>query len=393
MNIVHLMASPFVGGPERQVLGLASALPAHYRTVFLSFAERGLAQALLDRAAGDGFETVLLRENMPHLFRAAAEIADHLRRLRADGLYTHGYKPDIIGWLAARRAGVPVVAVAHGWTGVTWKVRLNEMLDRLAMHAADCTVCVSAAQAARVRRAGVPWSRLRVIRNAVEPERFDRPDPAYREKLQAFFAWQPRVIVGAAGRLSPEKGFDQFIDAAALVRERHPEVGFVHFGDGPLREQLANRVKERKLDGVFVFAGFCSNIEQFLPFLDVSVLSSHTEGLPNVVMEAMAARVPVVATAVGGTPEVVDDGVTGWLVPPRNVPALARRIGELVADAPTRQRMGAAARRRIDEEFTFARMAQEYTELFEQFAQGAGGSPAVVTHRRGACATGRYVTQ
>src|SRR5262245_64405705 len=123
MNIVHLMASPFVGGPERQVLGLARSLPAHCRTVFLSFAERGLAQAFLELAAADGFEAVLLRENAPRVFRAAAEIAEHLRRCRADVLCCHGYKPDLIGWLAARRAGVPVVAVAHGWTAATWKVR------------------------------------------------------------------------------------------------------------------------------------------------------------------------------------------------------------------------------------------------------------------------------
>src|SRR5262249_61331736 len=107
---------------------------------------------------------------------------------------------------------------------------------------------------------------------------------------------------GAAGRLSREKGFDQFIDAAALVRRQHPDTGFVLFGDGPLRERLAKRVAERELDGAFVLAGFRADVERFLPFLDVAVLSSHTEGLPVVVLEAMAARVPVVATAVGGTP-------------------------------------------------------------------------------------------
>src|SRR5256885_1573499 len=131
MNIVHLLASPFVGGPERQVLGLAHALPPRHRTVFLSFSERGLAAAFLDRAAADGFETVLLHANAPRVFRAAAEVADHLRRLRADVLCCNGYKPDLVGWLAARRAGVPVVAIAHGWTAATWKGRVNEALRRL----------------------------------------------------------------------------------------------------------------------------------------------------------------------------------------------------------------------------------------------------------------------
>src|SRR5262245_38868658 len=109
MNIVHLMASPFVGGPERQVLGLAAALAPRSRTVFLSVAEGGRAKAFLDRAAADGFEAVALRENAPHFFRAAAEVAGHLGRCRADVLCCNGYKPDLVGWLAARRAGVPVV--------------------------------------------------------------------------------------------------------------------------------------------------------------------------------------------------------------------------------------------------------------------------------------------
>jgi len=179
----------------------------------------------------------------------------------------------------------------------------------------------------------------------------------------------PTLVVGAAGRLSPEKGFDVFIDAAALVRRERPDAGFVVFGDGPLRERLEKRVAERELVGAFVLAGFRPDVERFLPFLDVAVLSSHTEGLPVVVLEAMAARVPVVATAVGGTPEVVEDGVTGWLVPPGNVAVLAQRIGELLSDETNRRRMGAAARQRVEDEFTFARMSEQYLELFERLGR------------------------
>src|SRR4051812_8777685 len=114
MNIVHLLASPFLGGPERQALGLAGALPAGYRTTFLSFAERGLARPFLERARADGFEAIELTANAPHLLRAASEVAEHLRRVRADVVCCSGYKPDLVGWRAARRVGVPVVAILHG---------------------------------------------------------------------------------------------------------------------------------------------------------------------------------------------------------------------------------------------------------------------------------------
>src|SRR5262245_53185307 len=123
MHIVHLMASPFVGGPERQVLGLARHLPPPCRTSFLSFAERGLARPFLDEARRGGFEAIELEHNTPRYFACVREVAGQLTRLRADLLACSGYKPDLVGWRAARRAGVPVVSISHGWTAATLKVR------------------------------------------------------------------------------------------------------------------------------------------------------------------------------------------------------------------------------------------------------------------------------
>src|SRR5579871_2644923 len=229
MMIVHLMASPFFGGPERQMVGLARHLPASYESAFLSFAEGGACRALLDQARAHGFEAVALDHNYPHWQRAAREIAGHLRRLKADVLCCSGYKPDIIGWRAARQAGIPVVSVSHGWTAATIKVRLNEALDRRVLRWMDHVVCVSAAQAVKVRRAGVSPERVTVIRNAIDAAAGE-PDPSYRHRLREFFAVPPERIVGAAGRLSPEKGFGQLVEAAAIVGRSDPGVGFVVFG-------------------------------------------------------------------------------------------------------------------------------------------------------------------
>jgi glycosyltransferase involved in cell wall biosynthesis len=368
MNVVHLMASPFVGGPERQALGLARGLPPPFRTTFLSFAERGLCRPLLEEARRHDFEAVELRHNAPHFLRAAREVAGHLRRLRADVLCCSGYKPDVVGWLAARRAGVPAVAVAHGWTAATWKVRLNEALDRRVMRRMDRTVCVSAAQAVKVRAAGVDPERVVVIRNAIHAEPFDTPDPAGREELHAFFREPRSRIVGAAGRLSPEKGPEVFVDAAAAVARAEPGAGFVLFGDGPLREELKWRVAARGLEGKFVLAGFRTDLERFLPHWDVAVLSSYTEGLPVIALEAQAAGVPVVATAVGGTPEAVEDGGSGYLVRPGDSAALAERILRLLRSDTERAAFGARGRQRVREDFTFDAQAAQYRRLFEQLA-------------------------
>jgi len=381
MLVVHLMASPFLGGPERQVLGLARALRPHCQTVFLSFAERGLSRPFLERAAADGFQAVCFQENAPHFLRASGEIAEWLRRLGADVLCCSGYKPDLIGWLAARRAGVPVVAIAHGWTAATAKVRFYEALDRRVMRRMDAVVCVSEAQGAKVRRAGVPAERAPVVRNAIRAEAFGPPDPVCREMLLGLFAQRPERIVAAAGRLSPEKGFDQLIDAAALLTPRHPGAGFVVFGDGPLRDDLTTRIAERGLQGRFVLAGFRPDLERLLPACDLAVSSSHTEGLPVVVLEEMAAGLPVVATAVGGTPEVVEEGVTGRLVPSADPAALARGVAELLASPDTARAMGLAGRRRVEEHFTFAAQAEQYLGVFRRLASGrAGGVSPLIAH-------------
>jgi glycosyltransferase involved in cell wall biosynthesis len=379
MVVVHLMASPFFGGPERQVLGLARSLPSDCQTVFLSFAERGLSRPFLEKASADGFRAICLKENAPHFLRAAREIADWLRRLDADVLCCSGYKPDLIGWLAARQAGVPVVAIAHGWTGATLKVRFYETLDRWVMRRMDAVVCVSEAQAVKVRRAGVQPERARVIRNAIRAEAFGRPDLECRETLLNLFPGRPERIVAAAGRLSPEKGFDVLIDAVALLAPHHPKVGFVLFGDGPLREDLTKRIAERGLQNRLILAGFRPDLERVLPACDLAVSSSHTEGLPVVVLEEMAAGLPVVATAVGGTPEVVEEGVTGWLVPPGDPPALARRTAELLASPETMRAMGLAGRRRVEECFTFAAQAEQYLGLFQRLARRRqpAGAPAM----------------
>src|SRR5262245_2419582 len=143
LTIVHLAASPFFGGPERQMLGLARHLPGKYRSIFLSFAERGKARAFLHEVRQHGFRAVELRHNFPRLARATREVQHHLHRLRADILCCHGYKPDLIGWQAARRVGIPVIAVSHGWTGATLRVRFYESLDRWVLRRMDTVVGVS----------------------------------------------------------------------------------------------------------------------------------------------------------------------------------------------------------------------------------------------------------
>src|SRR4051794_28290701 len=188
MVIVHLRASTLFGGPEKLMLGLALGLPEDDRSVFVSFKEGGRGQDFLTAVRRHGFEAHELKHDTPHLRATIRELAGLLRDLGADVVCSHGYKADLLGLLAARRVGVPIVSVSHGWTGESLKVRLYEALDRASLCRMDRVVCVSEGQAAKVRRAGVSGARIVVIPNAIQTDRFETVDPTYRPRLRQLFA-------------------------------------------------------------------------------------------------------------------------------------------------------------------------------------------------------------
>jgi glycosyltransferase involved in cell wall biosynthesis len=363
MKIVHLTSSTFFGGPERQMLGLAKALPADIETHFLSFPEGGRARAFLSAAHRAGFAAQALTRDTPRFRAASAEVASKLADLKADILFCHGYKANLLGRPAARSRRIPAVAVSRGWTGESLRIRCYEALDRFHLRWMDEIVCVSEAQANRVRRTGVRPDLVRVIANAVDVDRFADPDPLYRSKLHRYFRQPRSVIVGAAGRLSPEKGFDVLIDAAERVLRTEKSVGFVIFGDGPCKAKLTRQITSLGLAGSVVLGGFRADLDRFLPHFDLLALPSHTEGLPNIVLEAFAAGVPVVATAVGGTPEVVEDEINGYLVPPNNPETLAERICDAISSEEQLHDMGANGRQRVLDRYAFATQAKHYCDL------------------------------
>jgi glycosyltransferase involved in cell wall biosynthesis len=385
MKILHLTSSRFFGGPERQMLGLATAGRELFATSFASFSENGLCREFLGRAKSSGFPAIELANDTPHLLQAVREIRQLIRDQGIDVLLCHGYKAGLFGWRAARRAGKPVVAVSRGWTGENRKVQFYEWLDKKVLKQLDRVVCVSAAQADKVRRCGVDERRIAVIPNSIDISRFRQPAEASRSLLESLWnpecvpmangqasssgeeiARVPGIIVGAAGRLSPEKGFDLFVAAARQVVDACPNSGFVLFGEGPLRSALAEQIERAGLTEQFLLAGFQPEFDKYLPGLDLFVQSSHTEGMPNVILEALASGVPVAATAVGGTVEIIEDGVNGELVSPGSADALTRAIVKLVRDPSRRMRYTQHGRHVIASRFGFKSQAEEYGRLFQE---------------------------
>lgn len=363
MNITHLTSSTFFGGPERQMLGLAEHLRPRIETSFLSFSEGGRCEAFLHEVRQKEFIGKSLQYDTPWLRAATRELTGSLARLKTEVLFCHGYKGGLLGRIAARRLQIPVIAVSRGWTAETWKVRIYEWLDRINLRWMDGVVCVSEAQASKVMRAGVAQERICVIPNSIDVSRFAQPSLEGREKLHKLFRSSPKMILGAAGRLSPEKGFDLFIETAIELSSKDASLGFIHFGDGPLRDELSEKIQQANLQDRVILAGFRDDLDDILPHLDMFVLPSYTEGMPNVILEAQAAGVPVVATAVGGTPEVVIDGETGRLVNAGDQQGLTEAVAALLKDVEQREHFSIQGKERVQSNFTFSAQAQAYAQL------------------------------
>jgi glycosyltransferase involved in cell wall biosynthesis len=261
---------------------------------------------------------------------------------------------------------VAVVAVFHGHTAQDRKVRLYEALDLRVLRRMDRCVCVAHEAAERVRRAGVSDERIQVIHNAVAETDGPRDRAASRALLERLWPVAPRFLIGAAGRLSHEKGFDLLIVALGTVSAQH-DAGLILFGEGLLRDPLERLIRAAGLRDRVILAGQRDDLPALLPGLDLLAVPSRTEGLPTVVLEGMAAGVPIVAAAVGGIPEALA-GDCGRLVPAERADDLAAAIVEVLARPELAEGYRQRSLESVALHFSADRQAREHHELYAAVA-------------------------
>jgi glycosyltransferase involved in cell wall biosynthesis len=263
------------------------------------------------------------------------------------------YKVPLI--IASRRS----VNIGGGW---------REILMRWTSGMNDKIIAVSeAARKAEIESSNVPSDKVVTIYNGLDPSPFTlHSDETGQEFRKSFGIPDDALLLGAIGRLHPAKGFNDLITAMTLLKTETNSVRLLFVGEGELLNQLKLQVHNNNLSGTIKFTGLRNDIPEILSALDVLVSPSLWEGLPNVVLEAMASGKPVVATSVGGTPEAVVDGKTGLLVPPRNPEALATAILRLLGNSELRTRMGHAGRERVLNHFSIQRMVKRTEQLYQE---------------------------
>ena len=377
LTVLHVTAPAPFGGLERVVEALAAGHCQAGHAVHVamvvdgSVQEHPLAQAL--RRSGVAVELLALPARAYRRERAA--IAALCHRLRPAVVHTHGYRPDVVDGAVARRLGIPVVTTVHGLTGGDWKNRFYEWLQIRAYRRFDAVVAVSRSVLERLTCAGVPSARVVLVRNAWGPS--STSAPLSREGARAALGLEARGRrIGWAGRLSAEKGPDVILDALARLDDSSVRLSIL--GDGPEARALRQRTAAAGVQERVTWHGVVPDAGRLLPAFDVFVLSSRTEGTPIVLFEAMAAGVPVVATAVGGVPDVVS-GREALLVPPSDAAALAAAISAVLRDPTSARQRALAAGRRLAEGFAVGPWLARYESLYRSLVagRGAGGGRGV----------------
>jgi glycosyltransferase involved in cell wall biosynthesis len=296
--------------------------------------------------------------------KAFSRLFHLLRREKPHILHTWMFHANFSGRISGRIARVPIIISAERTMGQEkW---MRRRLDKATAYLADRVVCVSQATAIYAAQViGIPESKLAVIPNGVDLADFDHlPDVDL-----ARAAWNlpaQGVIIGAVGRLHAVKGFTYLLEAFARLAPDFPQATLLLVGDGPDRSILEQLAARYRLSQRVTFMGEQTDVPSFLAALDVLALPSLHEGMPNVVLEAMAAGLPVVASHTGGVPEVVVHGETGWLVAAADQGALCKAIFNLLNDPSRAQAMGKAGRQRVERLFNLADTISITEILYEQ---------------------------
>lgn len=366
--IFHIRASNFFGGPERQILGhiLTSNTFRHRVVTFQEGIQANEFQAVCQ---GQGVAVTAIKTNHAYQLSGIRQLSECIKSEHPAIICCHGYKPLILSLLARRNLKIPVIAFSRGHTSENLKVRFFEFVERKLYAYVDKIVAVSTGYAQRLQTQGIAESQIAIIHNSINSEKFHdflsrrnrtRKDLGYHDD---------DFLVATAGRLSPEKAQGDLIKAFAALPSGEQRVHLLVCGDGPLRDQLEDQVRTSGVENV-CFLGHRRDLDILMPGFDLFVLPSLTEGFPNVLLEAAACHVPIVATKVGGVPEIILHGETGQLVEAGSVQQLSGAIAQCMGDKEMSARYAESAHALVLEKYNFTRQASQLEAVFTGMLPG-----------------------
>lgn len=360
-TILFLSTSSGPGGAERVISNLSASLdPARYRAILCLF-RPGWIQA---NTESRGVRTYVIPTQGMFDWRWMLRFKRLLKDEHVKLIHAHEFDANVQGAFVATLCGVPLVATVHGKNYFWEKLRRRLAYQWVSRNATMVAVSENLKQFI-VEKVGVDSGHVKVVYNGVDALPPLRPADIdeCRKELDLPTGDQ---IVGVVGNLYPVKGHQYLIAAIPAVLEKCPNTTFIFAGRGQLEAELKAQVQQLGIDGKVRFLGLRQDIPRILAVLDVFVLPSLSEGLSMAILEAMVAGKPVIATNVGGNPELVEDGQTGYLVPSQNSPTLTDRLISLLTNRERAIQFGRIGQLRAQGQFSLQTMVQKYQALYDQ---------------------------
>ena len=371
LKVLHLRGSCGLYGAEQVILDLVRHQPKlNVEPLVMDFRRPDDDEGPFLRAAAEqGCRALPLRCRGRFDLRAARALRQLAIEEEIDVFHGHDYKANFYGYLALRNLPLPLVATNHGYDRQGLRLAFYHFLDSRLLRRMDAIIAVAESVAEAMARRGIPRDRVTIIRNGLDPQAFVSLSlsPQRRRQLRADLGVPDgRRIIGTVGRLEPQKGYDLLLAVFARLLADAPDLHLVIVGDGSLRDVLAAQARELGVTDHVTFAGVRPDVTSILRVFSVFVSSSRSEGMPMAVLEAAALEVPIVATAVGDVPYLIEDGVTGKLVPPGEVSALACAMGEMLAAPVKAVALGRAARDRVESRFLAQQTANRIVDVYRR---------------------------
>jgi len=371
LKALHLRGSCGLYGAEQVILDLVRHQPKlDVEPLVMDFRRPDDDEGpFLRAAAAQGCRALPLRCRGRFDLRAVRALRQLAIEEEIDVFHGHDYKANFYGYLALRTLPLPLVATNHGYDRQGLRLAFYHFLDSRLLRRMDAIIAVAESVAEAMARRGIPRDRVTIIRNGLDPQAFVSLSlsPQRRRQLRADLGVPDgRRIIGTVGRLEPQKGYDLLLAVFARLLAEAPDLHLVIVGDGSLRDVLAAQARELGVTDHVTFAGVRPDVTSILRVFSVFVSSSRSEGMPMAVLEAAALEVPIVATAVGDVPYLIEDGVTGKLVPPGAVDALTAAIATVLNDAQLARQLGEGARCRFQEGFLARESVRLTAEVYRQ---------------------------
>ncbi len=371
LRVVHLLHTVAYGGVETLLLNWTRALdPARVEVMVVCFANTDQTERPFQAAAERAGITVkkIPWSRAKPVLRAARALLTLLADFGADVVHTHNFYAELVGWVAARRFGARVMTTQYVWSDFGWKRNVQQWFAARLLHRFDMVTSQCETTMRDTIRRGVPAEIQSVLISGIELVR-DRPDPAARTAIRTKYGSGPDdIVLVNVARLYPEKAQGLLLEWVAEIVRSRPLAKLWILGVGPLETALKERTAALGLDRHVVFLGFVADLHPTLLSADIQVHSSSAEGVPLAICTGMAAGMPIVATAVGGVPEIIRHEKTGLLVGKGDGPAFVRETIRLIDDAALRQTLGRRASQAAEMELSLENAASLLTAKYEKLA-------------------------